>query len=131
MSRICKPRHLVLIHLYPMPPEGLMVKTSQRVQRAFDLRFGKVGNVCIDLCGLKGTVPQQILNETDIGAGFQQMRSKAMAQTMYTYFLLYSGFLQSFFKNRLYRPRSIRIARLPFKKVYFGPVLQVIVPDIG
>lgn len=52
---------------------------SQIVQRAFDLRFGKVGNVCIDLGGLQGTVPQEILDESDVGAGFQQMGGKAVA----------------------------------------------------
>ena len=52
------------------------------IQRALNGRGAFWDVLGVDHGGLEGTVPQQLLNVSDIGAAFEQMNGEAVAQAV-------------------------------------------------
>jgi hypothetical protein len=46
---------------------------SHQIKGTFNLADTLVGNMCIAQCGFQITIPEQLLNETDVGTVFQKM----------------------------------------------------------
>ena len=70
----------------------------------------------IDLCGLAALVPQQLLNEPEIGTILKQMRGVAVPQPVQRSVSLHPGFLQGCLQYLLQAGGGIlRAGFLPLK----------------
>src|SRR5215831_6505536 len=81
-SRVGRPTSAVRRRSGPMPLPRPLVRAAKLRERALDGGDPICGHTCVARCRVQLGMPKQSLDQPDIGAAFEQMRGKAVAQRM-------------------------------------------------
>ena len=100
------------------------------VKRAFYSADGRIAHMGVNFCGFGAFVSQQLLNETQVSAGFQQVGGVGVPEPVQGGGFPDAGLLKRLFQYHLYAAFPVFLAGgLSFEQPHLWPKSPVVYPE--